>query len=294
MKQAKNGFVPALGTPLDADGGLMADSYEKQIEAMIQAGAAGLLSMGSMGQQAFIRSEICVQAAETAVKAAGGRVPVYVGAMDNSIARARARIASMEHLDLTAFVLTTPYYEIDTKEQVLNYFRGVAGATGHGIILYDLPGVTKFKITYDMVCALRRSTDNLIGIKSADQAMLRKIRLNSELNMQTFYSGLDTFDVVFPWGIGNLLDGMFSCSPVNAKRLMEALNAGDRTAAAAAMDNIISFRDLFIDCDIWPAYSAAMNLLGFEGFHCPDWCTPVSSDVVQILLGEMVRIGELS
>ena len=109
----KYGFVPALGTPLDGDGRFLAESYTRQINAMVDAGATALLCMGSMGQQAFIQNEECVRVAETAVKAAAGRVPVFVGAMDNSIVRAKRRVASMEHLDLTAFVLTTPYYEVD-------------------------------------------------------------------------------------------------------------------------------------------------------------------------------------
>ena len=50
----KTGFVPALGTPLDEKGELLEDSYKKEIEMMIGCGAVGLLSMGSMGIQAFI------------------------------------------------------------------------------------------------------------------------------------------------------------------------------------------------------------------------------------------------
>lgn len=49
----KTGFVPALGTPIDENGNLVVDSYKKQIETMIAQGAAAILSMGSMGQQAF-------------------------------------------------------------------------------------------------------------------------------------------------------------------------------------------------------------------------------------------------
>ena len=54
----KAGFVTALGTPLDKDGNLMVESYKKEIEDQIQAGAAGLLVMGSMGHTLYGRS-IC-------------------------------------------------------------------------------------------------------------------------------------------------------------------------------------------------------------------------------------------
>ena len=290
----KNGFVPALGTPIDANGAFLTESYSKQIERMLDAGAVALLCMGSMGQQAFLRPETCVQAATTAVKCAAGRVPVFVGAMDNSIARAKDRIASMEHLDLTAFVFTTPYYEVDTDAQVLTYFKSVAKTTRHGVILYDLPGVTNHKITYEMVLELSREVKNLMGIKSADLAMLRKIHLNPQLaNLKIFYSGLDTFDIAYSWGIGNILDGMLPCTPCNTQKLIQALDSGNLADAAQHLSNIVALRDFINARDLWPCFTVAMNLLGFEGLHAPDWCTAVSSATAEEVRGEMIRIGEL-
>ena len=290
----KTGFVPALGTPLDEKGELLEDSYKKEIEMMIGCGAVGLLSMGSMGIQAFIRNDVCTKVAETAVKAAAGRVPVYAGCMDNSIGRAKERMAAMEDLGVAAFVFTTPYYEIDTREQIMKYFTEVAASTRHGIVLYDLPGVTKQKITYDMVCEMQKKAPNFIGIKSADLCMLRHIRLNPEMkDIRTFYSGLDTFDIAYQWGIGNILDGMLPSTPKNTRKMIEALDAKDHAAAAKYLDNIIAFRDFFVEMDLWPAFSAAMNLLGCEGFFAPDWATPSSPEVVEKIRQKMIEIGEL-
>ena len=290
----KCGFVPALGTPLDENGVFLKESYQKQINKMLDAGAVALLSMGSMGQQAFLLNETCVQVAEAAVEAAAGRVPVFVGIMDNSILRAKKRAESMEHLALDAFVLTTPYYEIDNDEQVMKYFRSVASATKHSLLLYDLPSVTNYKITYNMVCQLKKDIPNLLGIKSADLNMLRKIRLNPELqDLQIFYSGMDNFDIAYPWGIGCILDGMPSCTPVNTANLVKAMDAGDREGAAKALNNILSLRDHFLEWDLWPAFSAAMNLLGCEGSHGPDWMTPASAETIALVKAEMERIGEL-
>ena len=288
------GFVPALGTPLDNEGKLCKESYKKQIESMLNAGAKALLCMGSMGQQAFITQDECVKVAECAVEAADGRVPVFVGAMDNSISRARERVRSMEHIALDAFVLTTPYYEIDTDQQVMKYFRGVAEATKHGIILYDLPGVTKYKINYGMLCQLKRDIPNLVGIKSADLNMLRKVRLNPDFEgFGIYYSGLDNFDIVYPWGLGYVLDGMPTCTPKNTKRMIECMDAGDKYGAANALNNIIYYRDLMLECDLWPAYSATMNILGFEGKHAPDWITECTEETKKILNDGLKRIGEI-
>lgn len=45
----KNGFYTALGTPYLPDGTLAEEGYRKEIEQQIQAGASGVLAMGTMG-----------------------------------------------------------------------------------------------------------------------------------------------------------------------------------------------------------------------------------------------------
>ena len=291
----KAGFVTALGTPLDKDGNLMVESYKKQIEDQIQAGAVGLLAMGTMGQQAFIRKDVCVQVARVAVEAAAGRVPVYVGTMDCSINRAKERLASMEDIDVAGFVFTTPYYHGCTRDQMMNYFKGVAACTKHQVLLYDLPGVTQSKITYDMVLELIREVPNLAGIKSADQQMFRKLKLNAQVpeDFLLVYSGLDTFDVGYKWGLTNCLDGMMCCTPVNSGKLFASMAEGDYESAAVYLNHIVELRDFFLVHDLWPSFSTAMNLLGCEGNFSPDYMSPIKEEYVAEIRKELIRIGEL-
>lgn len=291
----KAGFVPALGTPLDKNGNLVVEGYKKQIEDQINAGAVGILCMGSMGQQPYIRQEVCAEVAKAAVEAAAGRVPVYVGAMDCSISRAKERMAAMEHLDIAGFVFTTPYYYACTREQAMNYFKGVAAATDKPVLLYDLAVVTQTKITYDMVLEMLRDVPNFVGIKSMDTVMFRKLILNPQVpkDFVMVYSGLDMFDVAYKWGIDKCLDGMMSCTPANSKKLFDAMAAGDYTAAAMALDNIIALRDFFVGRDLWAAYTTAMNLLGYEGNFAPDYISPIKEEYIAKIREELVRIGEL-
>jgi len=145
-----------------------------------------------------------------------------------------------------------------------------------------------------MVCQMKKDIPNLLGIKSGDLAMQRKISLNPELaGLQVYFSGLDVFDIAFPWGIGSILDGMFTCTPVNTKKLMDAMAAGDKAGAAEALNNILEFRDKMFGWDFWGAYSASMNLLGWEGLHAPDWTEEAGPEVVALVKAEMERIGEL-
>lgn len=291
----KAGFVPALGTPLNENGDLCKESFAKQIRDQIQAGAVGLLCMGSMGIQSCIRQEVFPQVAAAAVEAAAGQVPVFVGAMDTSIARAKARMAAMEALDVAGFVFTAPYYSACSREQMMHFFRQVAGATQRPILLYDLPSVTQSKITFDMVLELLAQVPNFAGIKSADLQMFRKLKLDPRVpeDFILVYSGLDTCDIAYQWGIGNGLDGMFSCTPVNTGRMYRALEAGDRAEAAACLNRILALRDAFLSWDLWPAYSQAMNLLGCQGSFCPDYCGSVRPEYVPQIRKALEDMGEL-
>ncbi len=290
----KEGFVPALGTPLNEQGNLMAESFKKQIEDQINAGAAGLLCMGSMGIQAFIRGSVYPQVARAAVEAAAGRVPVFVGAMDTSVARAKERMAAVEDLDISGFVFTAPYYSPASRDQMMNFFKGVAAATRHQILLYDLPGVTQCKITCDMVLELIRDVPNMAGIKSADLQMFRRLKLNPEVpeNFILVYSGLDTFDIACKWGIANCLDGMLSCTPANTEKMFCSMSMGDYDTAAQCLNNIVELRDFFVSHDLWPSYTAAMNLLGYEGSYGPDYVPEIRADYTEAIRQEMIRIGE--
>ena len=291
----KEGFVPALGTPLTEDGYFIAESFAKQVEDQIQAGAVALLCMGSMGQQAYIRQDECPKVAETAIKAADGRVPVFVGAMDCSIARACERVAAMEDLPVDGFVFTTPYYNPCSRDQVMNFYKKVAASTNHNVLLYDLPSVTQAKITFDMVLELKKEIPNLIGIKSNDLQMFRKLRLSPEIpeDFIMVYSGLDTFDIAYKWGITNCLDGMLACTPKNTGKLFRSLSAGDYDAGAEYLSNIVELRDFFVVHDLWPSFTETMNQLGYEGNWGPDYCSLLKEGYREEIKKELNRINEI-
>jgi len=291
------GFIPALGTPLDSDGRVIAKSYQEQIERMIQAGCCAVLSMGSMGQQAFIRSEETPKIAKLAVEQVRGRVPVFVGTMDTAIHRAGERMAAMDGIGLDAFVFTTSYYAPCSRDQVINYYKGVCAQTKKPVFIYDLPGVTQTPISYGEVVELTKALPNLNGIKSGNLALHRQLHLHlgGEIpaDFKTMYSGLDTFDIAFKWGIPNYLDGMITCTPHNFDVMDKSMKAGDYDTAARCLTNVVELRDFFIARDLWPAYSAAMNMLGFEGDFSPDYVSSISAAKVEEVRGEMKKIGEL-
>ena len=88
----KNGFYTALGTHLDENGNLVEASLRKHINQQIEAGASGILLMGSMGIEAYIKNSAYAEIVRVAVDEVAGRLPLFVGAMDNSIVKVKEKI----------------------------------------------------------------------------------------------------------------------------------------------------------------------------------------------------------
>ena len=106
------------------------------------------------------------------------------------------------------------------------------------------------------------------------------------------YSGLDTFDIAYKWGITNCLDGMLSCTPVNTGEMFGAMAKGDYETVAQCLNNIVALRDFFVSHDLWPSFTVAMNLLGYEGSYGPDYVSEIQAGYPEVIRQEMIRIGE--
>ncbi|MBR2615105.1 MAG: dihydrodipicolinate synthase family protein, partial [Clostridia bacterium] len=170
----KKGFYTALGSPLDENGNLIASSLEKHIEQQIAAGASGLLLMGSMGIEAYIKNSAYKEIVKVAAAANNGRLPLFVGAMDNSIVKVMEKIEMIGDAKVDGVVLTTPFYSGMKPEQVINWFRTIADRSPLPVFLYDLAVVTKIKITRGIVDGVI-DHPNVKGIKTADWELIHYI-----------------------------------------------------------------------------------------------------------------------
>lgn len=295
MEKLKKGFYTALGTPLDKNGDIIAESLIKELNMQIDAGASGLLLMGSMGIEASIKNSAYKEAVKIASETVNGRVPLFVGAMDNSIERVKDRIDMIKDYNFTAVVLTTPFYSVAPDDANANFFEKVADYSPKPIFLYDLAVVTKQKITYPMVQRLAKH-NNIKGIKSGDIVLARQVK-NNIPDFEFLYSNIDAFDVAISYGIDKVLDGMFSSTPKNAKQFIEAAWAGDMAKCAKHLDNILAFRDFYLSqpgVGLMSVFSDSMNLLGMDGSFAFDYnYQGGNADVIAKTKKFMQEIGEL-
>lgn len=294
----REGFYPALGTPNDEAGEIIKRSLRLQIEQQIGHDAAGLLLMGSMGIQPCIRDSEYIKAVTIAADVVKGRCPLFVGAMDNSAGRVGDRIKAIvdaaRNMAIDGIVVTTPYYYISPKDDLIRYFDKIAQISPYPVFLYDLPSVTKNKISFDI--AERFIKDPRFGgIKSGDFALAKDL-LHCAKKPESFdilFSDLDLFDAAWKYGIRRILDGMFSCTPVNARSMYRCFQAGDMEKGSRYLTRIIELRKLFFEYGVFPSFTAAMNLLGCEGNFHVDYQEGIPEAGREKIKARMKEIGEI-
>ena len=73
------GLIPAMATPMHADGSLNLDGVKPLVDKLLAMGAYGVFAVGSMGEAASLSLEERMQVVRATVKAVDGRVPVLAG-----------------------------------------------------------------------------------------------------------------------------------------------------------------------------------------------------------------------
>ena len=290
------GFYTALGTPFDAEGNFLADSMRCQIEQQIAAGASGLLVMGSMGNEAYIKNSEYAKVAEVSASAAAGRVPVLVGVTDVSIGRVMDRVNAISHVNgIDGVVSTVPYYSTVNQDNIFTFYNEIANQAKWPVYLYDLAVVTKAPTLPATVKRLWKNP-NIKGIKSGNLVTQRILHRAEDrpADFTMMFSNIDEFDIAYKSGIDKNLDGMFACTPKTARKMYEALAADDYETGSKALDDILALRDLFLTTpSLMNAFTYAMNLLGCEGSFARDYEVDISAEQKERVAAAMKALGEI-
>lgn len=291
MKMLDKGFYTAMGTSLNSDGSLCREGLRAHIENQIENGAAGIFIMGTMGMQPAIRDDVYGEVAKLACETAKGRTSLLVGVMDNSVARVIKRLNTLKGLDLTGVVATAPFFCSCTGEDLTNFFTMIADNSDFPLYLYDQPGITNVKITPAHIASLAKHP-NIAGIKTADINLVRYIKTNFP-DFHILYSHSDYYAAAAAYGVDKFLEGMFACTPKNAKKVADAFNSGNTEGAIEPLKKILSLRDLFIKYKVNPSLTVCLSEMGIEGIFHPDYHLDVPENGKAELISKLKEIGEV-
>lgn len=165
------GIVPAVFTPMHADGSLNLAMVDPIVERLIADGASALYACGSTGEGASLTREERMAVAEAYVRAAKERLPVVVQVGHDSLREAQRLAAHAQSIGAAAISAVPPvYFKLDSLGRLVDCLGEIcAAAPDLPFYYYHIPRLTAARI--DVVELLRVAGErlpSLRGVKYSD------------------------------------------------------------------------------------------------------------------------------
>src|SRR5579863_9148333 len=185
------GVFPAITTQLKKDQSLDLDATARHVEVLIGSGVAGVVFLGSLGENQALLPEEKRRFMGAMVEAVKGRVPVLSGVAESSTAEARRYIRDLGKIGADGFMLMPAMlYKGDARE-TLAHFRLAAGATDLPIMIYNNPISYGNDITPEMFAELA-DVKNFVALKESSGNVRRITDLHNVVgDRYAIFTGVD-------------------------------------------------------------------------------------------------------
>lgn len=232
MTNRWQGVFPAVTTQMQRDQALDLEATARHLEVLIDSGVAGLVMLGSLGENQQLKPEEKRRVMAMAIETAAGRVPVLSGVIENSTAAAIDYACEMERMRADGLMLLPAMiYRADARETTTHY-RAVARATSLPVICYNNPLAYQIDITPEMFAELA-DVENFVAIKesSGDVRRITDLR-NATGDRYQLFCGVD--DLVLEsvvLGATGWIAGMGLAFPRENQHFWELARGGNYEAA---------------------------------------------------------------
>lgn len=294
--QAK-GIIPAVITPLTAEGEFNENAMRKLINYLIDGGVHGLFVVGTTGEFYGLSPEEKREIFAVAVDETRGRVPVYAGSSGITTRESMMLTQIAEECGVDAVSVLTPMFITPNQNQLFEHYKTIAANTSLPVIIYNNPPKTGINLAASTVAKLAE-IPNIVGIKdsSGDLTLTAEyIRLTRKRDDFAVLMGRDTLIYgALCYGAAGSIASCANVAPRLCVDIYEKYMAGDLQGALEAQFTLAPLRIAF-GLGTFPAViKEALALLGIEAGPCMAPVGPMTDEERQRLREVLVGMGLLN
>ncbi len=257
------GVIPALVTPMTANGQLNKPVLRQLIEALLKQGADGFYIGGATGEGIVIDAEIHRELTQEAIAIVRGRVPciVHVARTNYHEMLGLARFA--ERCGAAAVSAIPPLFYKYGDDGIYNYYKGLAESVNIPVVIYNNPN-TGVTFTTQLLVRLF-SIPNLTAIKWTNYDFSSVLRLKDRVKDANIINGPDEML------LGGLAAGCDACIGTTynfqlpiIKRIYNAYHAGDMETAKALQTRVCNIVDVMIAENVIMSTKLILSRQGYD------------------------------
>jgi len=168
MSEPFRGSYTVTITPFSEDGSAIdVEAWKGFLDWQLEVGVPGIIVLGTTGEFLTVSDEERRLLVGTAVEHVARRIPVLVGAMNASTARAVRNAREAEELGADGLMILPPYYYTPTEDEIFGYYGAICEAVSLPIMLYNNPVTSNVDMSAKLVGRLTRAFENIRYIKEA-------------------------------------------------------------------------------------------------------------------------------
>jgi 1-pyrroline-4-hydroxy-2-carboxylate deaminase len=214
------GVYVATTTLFRTDGSLDLDACQAHFVRMAEAGVAGLVPNGSLGEYEALTEDERSAVVKTAMDSAGKLVDVVPGVSGKSAGEARRWAEHAANAGCRAVMCLPPTSHAPTADEVFAHFREVA-RVGLPIIVYNNPYSTRVDLTPPLLARLAE-IEQVVAVKEFSQDIRRVVAIREAAPRLEVICGCDdTFVEAMFMGATGWIAGFANAFPRQSVELFE-------------------------------------------------------------------------
>ena len=265
------GVTTAMTTPFYENGGVNLDALAGEVEMLIQKGVQCLYPNGTTGEMLRMSVEERKAVAETVVRTAAGRLPVFIhcGAMNEEDVVVLAQHAERIGADGIG-VVTPQFFGLDAYEMVAFYLR-VAGkvSSDFPIYLYNIPQCAVNDISAEVAQRIADKASNVIGIKYSFPDVNRTmdyLKINN-WNFSVMHGNDRVFSAYMVLGCDGTVSGISGVFPEPFVEVYRAIVEKDFDRARIWQRHAARIADILHGGFNMSYFKEGLKLRGMDGGH---------------------------
>lgn len=222
------GVYPALTTKFTANDELDLPLFEKNLQAQITAGVAGVILGGTLGEASVLTTAEKETLVKFTLEKVNGKVPVIINIAEGSTKEALQQATLAKQWGAQGLMILPPMrYKTDHRETV-TYFTTIAQSTELPIMIYNNPVDYKTEVTLDMFEEIA-ACKNFQAIKESTRDVTNVTRLKNRFGDRLkILCGVDTLAMEeLCLGADGWVAGLVCAFPAETVAIYKLVKAGN-------------------------------------------------------------------
>ncbi|MEO2073382.1 MAG: dihydrodipicolinate synthase family protein [Zunongwangia sp.] len=223
------GVMPAVTTKFTKDDELDLVTFEKNINAQLEAGVNGIILGGTLGEASTLTPAEKETLVKKTLEITAGQVPVIINIAEQSTKEAIQVAKNAEAWGAQGLMLLPPMRYKATDYETVVYFKEIAKNTSLPIMIYNNPVDYKIEVTIDMFEELLADCPNIEAVKESTRDISNVTRLKNKFGDRIkILCGVDTLALEsMVAGADGWVAGLVAAYPAETVAIYKLLKSGD-------------------------------------------------------------------